>query len=259
MQANVNVLATVYNEEAFLDYSIRSYLPYVKSLTVVEGAYRESIAIGAPPRSTDRTQRIINSYSGHKVSSIEANEKSDAHQRNVGLRHILKTDPNGWLLIIDGDEVYDPITFRMIQALIGKMNNCGAKAAYFKSLTFVNDLNYYTEQEFPRLFKLSPDCTFVNDNYMRWGHDTNFGPPNVIRAPNIKFYHYSFCKGNERFALKKKWWETRFNQHFDYSWRLDEDGKISDRGHIIRPFLGRHPEVMKGHPLYGVRQPEDSV
>ena len=255
--ANVNVLMTVYNEETFLPYAIRSCLPHVKTLTIVEGAYRETIAVGAPPRSTDNTIKIAKSFLPHssdplqfqKVTLLHANEKSDLHQRNIGLEAIKKTDPNGWLLIIDGDEVYEPITFKMIEALTKKMDNCGARAAYFKSLTFVNDLNHYCEQEFPRLFKLTPECQFVNDNYMWWDDKTQWGLPTVIKAPNIRFFHYSFCKGSQRFALKKKWWETRFQQPFNYSWHFDETGNIADKGHQIMGFTGQHPPVMADHPL----------
>jgi hypothetical protein len=250
---SIHVLATVYNEAEFLSYSLRSYLPHVNSVTLVEGAYRETIAIGASARSTDGTISIAQKYVSENVQLIEANEESDAHQRNIGLGAIRKQyGTDGWLLIVDGDEVYEPITLKMINALTHKMEQSNAKAAYFKSLTFVNDFQHYTEQEFPRLFKLTEDCSFINDNYMRWGTDTAFAAPTVIKTPNIKFFHYSFCKGNERFALKKKWWETRFKQPFHYSWSLDSGGQITDRNHVIRAFTGKHPEIMKNHPLLAI-------
>lgn len=257
MQCNVNVLMNVYNEAEFVSYALQACLPYVKSVTVVEGAYKEAIAVGASPRSTDGTVNIVKSFFlkslfpsvKQKMYMLEANEKSDPHQRNVGLRHIQEMDPNGWLLIIDGDEVYEPFTFRMIEALTRKMNHAGAKAAYFKSLTFVNDFEHYCEQEFPRLFKLTPDCSFVNDNYVQWGNKMDWAPPTVIKAPNIHFHHYSFCKGKERFDLKKRWWETRFGRPFEYSWHLDENGDIVDNNHVIKPYRGKHPEIICQHPL----------
>jgi glycosyltransferase involved in cell wall biosynthesis len=252
MQSKLHVLMTVYNEETFLKYAIQSCLPYVTSLTIVEGAYQETIEVGASARSTDRTLAIASQYAcqSERVHLIKANEKSDPQQRNVGLKyikHVYGTDD--WLLIIDGDEIYEPITFKMIDILTKKMTLCRAKAAYFKSLTFVNDFQHYCEQEFPRLFKLTPDCQFINDNYMRWGNDASFTLPAVIKAPNIRFFHYSFCKGTERFELKKKWWETRFKQPFHYSWHLNREGQIVDPHHRILQYNGNHPPVMKGHPL----------
>src|SRR6478609_372805 len=104
---SIHALMTVYNEGEFIDYAIKSCLPYVKSLTIVEGAYRENIALGASMRSTDDTIKIIQRHLGGKVSLIYANEQSDPQQRNVGLENILKlAAPGDDLLIIDGDEVY---------------------------------------------------------------------------------------------------------------------------------------------------------
>ena len=252
MSSKIHVLATVFNEGDFFAYSIRSYLPFVKSVTIVEGAYRESISVGASPRSTDATLDIMCSYrrDNHKVKLIQANEISDAQQRNVGLEHIKKIASDGdWLLLVDGDEIYERNTFRMIEALIPKMDLNKSNVAYFKSLTFVNDLSHYCEQEFPRFFRITKDCHFVNDNFMAYGPELNWHPPTVIKCPIIRFFHYSFCKGKDRFELKKKWWETRFKQPFDYSWHIDGQGQITDSQHTIRTYIGKHPDVMKGHPL----------
>lgn len=256
----INVLMTVYNEGDFLAYSLRSCLPHINNIVIVEGAYRESIALGASPRSTDSTLNIIKMFAGdysmypeaskQKIHVIHANERSDPHQRNVGLEKLKKLDPNGWLLIIDGDEVYQPITFRMIAALQKKMEAAGQYAAYFKSLTFVNDLNHYCEQEFPRLFRMTPGCRFVNDNFMEWPDaGLSWSSPHVVKVPNISYFHYSFCKNHERFMLKKKWWESRFDRPFEYSWHIDDGGKIADSSHKIYEFQGKHPDIMKEHPL----------
>jgi hypothetical protein len=78
----------------------------------------------------------------------------------------------------------------------------------------------------------------------------NWVQPYVISLPQIKFYHYSFCKGLDRFRLKKIWWETRYDSNFKYSWNLDSDGKICDNNHRICYFTGKHPEIMKTHPKY---------
>lgn len=251
MTCPAHVLMTVYNESAFLEYALRACMPHVQSITVVEGAYRETMALGASARSTDGTLAILQRLcSGvDKISVIHANERSDPHQRNVGLEHIKQTVLHGWLLIIDGDEVYSPITFKLINALSKKMEIGKHYAAYFKSLTFVNSPNSYTEQEFPRLFRLTPDCYFVNDNYMTWEECKTWQPPAIIKAPAIQFHHYSFLKGRERFALKKRWWETRFSQSFDYSWNIDDKGQITATDHKIKPFYGKHPPIMQRHPL----------
>ena len=55
----LSCLMTVYNEESFIEYAIESCLPYVDHLVVVEGAYQETIKLGATPHSTDNTDEII--------------------------------------------------------------------------------------------------------------------------------------------------------------------------------------------------------
>jgi hypothetical protein len=74
---------TVYSEVDFLDYAIRSALPYIDDLVIVEGAYLETINLKKPARSTDGTLDIIEKYKNNpKVHVIYANELSDPQQRN---------------------------------------------------------------------------------------------------------------------------------------------------------------------------------
>jgi hypothetical protein len=140
-----------------------------------------------------------------------------------------------------GDEVYTESTLNQVKALAKNCDRQGIKAVYFQSMTFVNDLEHFTLQEFPRLFKVTPDCKFTDDNFIQWG-SLGWNAPHVIKAPNIKYHHYSFCKGKERFETKKQWWESRFNKPFNYSWNVDANGLISDSGHKIYKFTGKHPE-----------------
>lgn len=261
----LSTLMTVYNEIDFIEYAIKSCLPYVDHLVIVEGAYQETIACGAEPRSTDGTIEKIQSIMKErlndevkdwpKIHYIEANGKTDKDQRNVGLKKIKELNPNGWLHIQDGDEVYTKENFEMIRNIMRTMDLQDKRAAYFKSLTFVNDFQSYTEQEFPRLFKITEDCEFTNDNFMRWG-DVGWSLRHVIKMPYVRYHHFAFCKGKERFELKKKWWETRFpdEKNFDYGWHVDEEGKINDLDHPIRTYGGKLPEIMKDHPMY----PEES-
>ena len=257
----LTALMTIYNEAEFVEYAIRACLLYVDNLVIVEGAYQETINTGRSPRSSDDTNEIVsrimqeecNREENCKIYYIQANEKSDKDQRNVGLK-IAKEIGTDWLLIIDGDEVYQQHTFKMIRNLARILEGTEIYCSYFTSITFVNDLNHYTNQEFPRLFKVTPGCYFVNDNYMTWIDNKGFTNPDTqrtIKTPNIKYHHYAFCKGTERFLSKKQWWETRFaNKKFEYDWYVDENGKLYSPNHKIFKYTGRHPEVMKTHKLY---------
>ena len=270
--SKLSVLMTVYNEADFIEYAIRSCLPCVDHLVVVEGAYQETIKLGASPRSTDKTREIIqflgnqhiiecgpspfgsewsSDASKWKIDYIEANAKTDKDQRNIGLDRIKELNPDGWFMIIDGDEVYDPLAFKMIRSFIKTMEKNDKYAAYFKSLTFVNDPYHFTEQSFPRLFKITSACTFVNDNFLDWpDKNLKWGHPHVIKVP-IQYYHYSFLKGQKRFLEKRDWWMNRgLGSNFDYGWNIDKNGKINDPNHDIYEYTGKHPDIMKDHLLW---------
>lgn len=248
---------TVYNENEYVEYAIKSCLEHVDHLVIVEGSYQETIKLGKEPRSTDGTIQIIEQFrSNPKVHIIFANEPSDKDQRNIGLAKIKELNPDGWLYIHDGDEVYTSQNYVQIKALckrLDKLNFC--KGVYFRSLTFVNDFYHYTNQIFPRLFKITKNCLFKNDNFMTWEEDFR---PNHIETPfisnQIYFHHYSFCKNLERFSTKEKWWKTRFGKEFDYGWHINEKGLIEDSNHTIFEYKMEHPEIMKEHPLYGKRK-----
>ena len=251
----LSCLMTVYNEESFIEYAIESCLPYVDHLVVVEGAYQETIKLGATPHSTDNTDEIIKKIykinGEEKIIYKKENGETDKDQRNFGLEEIKRLNPDGWLLIIDGDEVYEASTFKMIRTAMMNMDRSNKYASYFKSKTFVNDPYHMTDQEFPRLFKITPECKFVNDNFMEWP-DKGIGwySPYVIKIPYISYYHYSFCKGREKFEQKRNWWMNRgFGPRFDYGWRY-ENGKIDDPNHVVHDFAGIHPAIMKEHPLW---------
>lgn len=268
----LSVLMTVYNEKDFVEYAIKSCLPFVDHLVIVEGAYQETIKLGKSPRSDDGTKEkifdllyyregvsskkatnhlAVNFFETDKVCYIEANEQTDKDQRNVGLKKIKELSPDGFLLIVDADEIYDPNTFSLIRSTMKMMRKNNKKMAYFNSLTFVNDAKHYTNQYFPRLFDLKNAVEFVNDNYMIWNENIEDWVLYGQGSSPIKYYHFAFTKGRERFELKKKWWETRFNKPFNYSWFIDENGKINDTDHKIFLYEGKFPDVLSNHPLVG--------
>lgn len=275
--SKISVLMTVYNEGEFLEQAIRSCVDYVDHVVIVEGAYQETIALGKPKRSTDKTLDIIDKFAKvpvieedkkdkkekkeeQKVFHIEANEKTDKDQRNVGLEKIKELNPDGWCLIIDGDEIYNADTFQMIKVAARNMERTNKYGAYFKSLTFVNDFEHFTEQEFPRLFRITKKCQFVDDNYMAWpDKDAGWNLKHVMKIPYISYFHMSFCKGVDRFKIKRDWWMNRgLGKDFDYGWKVGEDGKISDKNHEIHKYSGRLPDILKDHPLYpGVEEKKD--
>lgn len=239
----LSAMMTVFNDCEVLDASIKSVKDNVDQLVICEGSYKERHKDGVPARSTDKTIDICKQYAdGKRVLFFQANEQSDPQQRNFCLEKIKQSNSDGWFLIVDSDEVYQQNTFPFIRQLCSKSGNI--HAVYFQSMTFVNDLEHYTIQHFPRLFKITTECTFINDNQMYW-KDIPWCPPYVVMMNNIKYLHYSFTKGIKKFEEKKKWWMGR-GLITDYGWRVNEKGLIEDpEHHKIYLYSGKHCDIIE--------------
>jgi len=241
----LSVICTFYNEAKFLECALDSIVEFVDDIILIEGAYQEVIKLGRSPRSTDGSVEIAKKFMhDHPERNIiykEENRQSDPQQRNAALE-IAKDLGAQWVLIVDGDEVYLPEHLAVIRMFTAKETKRPmVDNGYCMSMTFINDFYTYTMQHFPRLFRACIDSTFTNDNFMcssgiPWKDQKHFMLP-------IKYFHYAFCKGRERFEDKKKWWESRFtNQEFHYDWQFDnKTQKIMPDNHAIYKFTGKHP------------------
>lgn len=247
---------TVYNEAEFIPASLPAMIesPHVASITIVEGAYQEFIRIGRSARSTDGTvgliMSIVDAAEAHdKVAMLQTNQESDTHQRNAGLNYIRDNLCNfgdgveDYLFIVDGDEVWEDDQLAIAaKVLTRNLDVTPVDCVHVKSRTFVNDFDTYTWHEFPRFFRMTPGCRFVNDNYMDWEYAGWFsGNAQHLKLP-ISYFHYSFMRPPERIQSKIDWWNTRFgDREFTYDWAV-EDGKATTTGDYgIYEFTGQHP------------------
>ena len=93
----------VYNNERTIIVSLKSIVPYVEKIIMVDGAFKDYPHI--IPYSTDYTKELAQKICGTKLTWIGCNGKAwigEPTKRNVYLKHI----PNGkWFITIDGDEI----------------------------------------------------------------------------------------------------------------------------------------------------------
>lgn len=232
---------TVYNEAEYVEYAIRSALEKVDYLSIVEGAYQETLKTNPnkTPRSNDGTLDIINKYKDHpKVNIIYANELSDPQQRNRGLQ-FLKNKKCDWMLIIDADEIWDDDNYEILQH---KLTNINSEVETIKLdiLVFVNDFYNYTIQTMSRLFKIHDDLMFVSDN------ETQYYNKYIHWRDNPTFFHYAYVKNKDRFQTKINWWSCRGGS----DWFINGQGKYYSPNHKIYEWNDDHPTIMKSHPRY---------
>lgn len=200
---------------------------------VCEGAYQETIRLRKPPRSQDGTYSACKEWCDEeKFFFMEANEESDIQQRNLVLQAIKdKWGAEGVIvLIIDGDEEYTLEQLKEIRKWAEWIDNQGKyMAGLIWSKVYVNS-KQWALHIFPRLFRLTPDCKFVDSNLMYWP-EKNF----TITIPDkedgrckllpfsLVTTHHSYQRHKERFEWKR---EGRMARRGSFSWKWsDKDNR----------------------------------
>ena len=167
-------LLTTYEDADWLPNTLRS-LEQLDGGVIIEGAYQETIKLGKSPRSQDGTNELCRQFVlGHTNSPLyvfsEKNEESDVQQRNAGLQLIKEYYPGNdtVMMIIDGDEEYAPEQIQGIRRWADWLSsNSNYLAGIIWSQVYTST-GEYVLHAFPRLFRITPGCKFINDNYLCW-------------------------------------------------------------------------------------------
>lgn len=228
-------MLTTYQNEQTLPLALRS-LSYLDGVVAVEGAYLHAIQSGQPARSTDNTIRLLREFvdSNTDVYLFHANEQDDTAQRNFALNKIRELFGNDVIVfIIDGDESYTEEQISEIRRWSQYIYDSSVLVgAHIWSRVFVTD-EQYRLMVFPRIYKLTSDCYFFDDNRMIWPSKnikmnfTDRDEEGIIVLPiRVAPLHYSYNVGRERFEIKR---QERLSRHGKFVWIWDE---VS--GHPIR-------------------------
>lgn len=243
----IGVLMTAFNEAEYLDWAIRGIKDWADYVVIVEGAYLSTIrtSVEVTLRSTDGTSDIIKKHvDNEKVFLIETNQESDPQQRQVGLNKIKELGCE-WMMIVDGDEIYNKEDLNSIRNQVEARANEDIPDVFtIEQIVFVNDFKHWCPMTMNRLFRLNDDSKFYSDN------DVSNGKPNISvgRIIDVMMYHYSYVKSKDRFLIKNRWANDR-NPQGDCGWYLKDDKYIS-RDNVVFLFDGDHPDIMRDHPKY---------
>jgi len=231
MDVKIATLTLCYNEEASIKEVLDALVGYSDEIVVVEGGWSFLTDKGYPKRSTDKTIEIIEQFEkDHDNVTIEyANGKDSTEQYNIGLK-IAKEKGVDYLHVIDSDEYYDESLLRVIRKTLEQtMGNVYQYRVH--SYNFLNSFDKWYAGCYPRIFKITPECSFKIENRMVWpdkGKTEDQGqnpPPSHVKEinPMFKFYHmtwnrkpekiqekYNFmwasCDGNPNPELKKQYY-----------------------------------------------------
>ena len=207
---------------------------------VCEGAYQETIALGKPPRSQDGTHDTCKEWcDDEKFLFLEANEKSDVQQRNL----VLQAIKDKWgtddvvVMIIDGDEEYGVEQLKKLKEWAEWFCSQGKFLGGLVWSKVYVDNETWTLHAFPRLFRLTPDCRFVDSNLMYWPEknftitksDKEEGRCKLLPV-SLATRHHSYQRHKERFGWKR---DGRIARRGDFSWEWSEELDRPARDNVI--------------------------
>jgi len=242
----------VFNEASFIEASIRSALPYLDQLIVIEGAWGTAVkSNGGISRSNDGTleilQKLVLEYGEEKLRIVCANESVQLIQRSLHFQLFPKAH---WLFILDGDEIYEPSEMKKVVEATKRTD-----ADYFctTSLTFVNDAFHYCPIDWPRLFRIDgPGYKFRSPNHLLNAQEQEL---RYCDKPIAKFHHYSYVHPSDRMLQKIR---DRIETHSEFKWELHGNW-IKRKGTSAKLLEYNHvPEILKDHPLTQHRAPAEA-
>ncbi len=276
-QPRIAAVYCVYNEEEYIEYSIRSIYDFVDQVYVLLGqapysAYNPKAREQFP--LADGTEAIVaGMVATHpKITLIKGMWDSEIEHRNAGLRLCLKARYDYYFLV-DGDEVYRSDHLDNLREDIQQHPEVGQFIIkcdlFWRSFRYripADELTWMPR----RLFKLTRwselgkshiplpvPCRFTGNNKTNsWGRVYHCDPRRVI------FYHFSFARRPEKMREKLmtyshaheilNGWYERVWQH----WPQQRD--MMNLNPVDPPKLPRAllkdvsdlPEVMAAHPYY---------
>ncbi len=265
----------VYNEEEYIEYSVRSILPAVDRIFICLGrvpynAYNPTARDGSHP---DRTEALVDQLqkADPKIRLLKGTWDSEVDHRNAGLQLCLEDDIDYYWLV-DGDEVYRRDHMENIRKGIASHPKVGTFIV--KCHIFWRSFSYrIPAQEMSwrprRIFKITRfrnllgirfpyRCSFVGQNEMN-----SLGPVYEFPPGEAVFYHFSYARSaramEDKFRTFSHAHEIR-QEWIDQVWKRWPSQREMTNIHPVDPPKFPQalrvspddlPEILKRHPYYG--------
>lgn len=239
----ISVCYIVYNEELFLDYSIKSIYEFADQIIVIDGSPQ-----GA---STDNTKAIVDKFGTEKIIYIQGEFTNKEEQRNEYLKYI----SSDWILVVDGDEVYKYSHLQRLRKIIETKHDI--VAIHFDFIHFWKDFQHY---RIGGIFSNLPFRCYMyqkgmhyKEHYSVANSDGQFIDylPNVYYDSIIKAYHYGYVKPLQDIRAKMIYYAKRGDAGPLYQKNPSAfaDYYIKNEWKLDRPdvykYSGKHPIVIQ--------------
>lgn len=250
----IAALYCVYNEEDYIEYSLRSVYSEMDKIVIC-------LNVGRPwygeREKSDKTLEIIENFKDYerKITLVKGEWLSEPEQRNEALSRV-----NGEVshcLIIDGDEVWERAHLKRLKEIAYSNPHIGQLAVrmntYWKSPLYrIDPAEPYTPIVISRV---TPYTSFTG---LR---QTNEFPIQLIPRELAILYHFSYAKSSE--TIKKKIENFSHAPEVVRNWfeevwlKWDEDNQLENL-HPTHPYCYKRaiyespehlPKVMRNHPF----------
>ena len=266
---------SVYNEEEYLEYSIRSIYPFVDQIVILLGtapwsAYNPHVR--AAFNQPDGTEAIVDrlAHSDRKFVVQKGLWDSEIAQREAGMRYCVDTGFDYYFLV-DGDEMYRPDHLQVIRDEIEQHPEVGTFHIKCTVLwrSFRYRIPYWGVKWTPwRVFKITRSrrvlgmflpyrCRITGPN-----RTNSLGLRHLIPPHKAVFYHMGYARTEQRMRLKIAASEQQ--QHFIRGWfeqvwlRWPQERSMKNLQPLDPEGLPEAisidpvdlPEVMRNHPYW---------
>jgi hypothetical protein len=277
----------VLNEEAYVEYTLKSMYDFFEEIIIVEGATQYALNVTPDGLSTDRTAEIIKDFPDPENKIVFRQVgwvPSKRELRNMSLR-IANIKQNDILMIQDYDEVWTPEAYATMDNHFKDPNCFYLFTDYYQIFgdfdhredndARTNDDNPLTArggQTVPRgrsperAVRYTPDMQFIShvnisDVHRRFLYEDPAYERNRVKDFSIGFWHYGYVHPLDRVVTKRAYY-ARQNGEPEAN-PLDMMKNILGEWHTKYCRTGEgdniiplestlvHPDVMKSHPYYG--------
>lgn len=262
-----------HNEAGWIEYVLRNNYDEFDVIRVVEGAVEGRPNSTHDGHSTDNTVELIKNFPDpdNKIELYQLGRpfKSLEEQKQVFL-DVAKEDE--WLFIVDADEFYLEGDVAKIRKAI--LSHPAASEMIPTFLHFYRDFWHVKAPEpewqpqHQRIFRYRPGMRYHTHPVVTLGNGvcSYFAgemQPSRYVLDNINIFHYGHAKHPDFHKMKAKFYQSelkRFegrggNAAAEFDMKLDEFCNFKEKMDSILEYTGPHPDVLKSHKQYSVREP----
>jgi ADP-heptose:LPS heptosyltransferase/glycosyltransferase involved in cell wall biosynthesis len=274
-----SVIMTIYNEEEYIEYALKSIYDWAWEIIIVEGIVENMFKVTGHVHSTDNTEYIINNFIDKydKEGKIKYTRYDKVFKDKKELQNEACSKITGNIFFkLDGDEIYKKEHLDLLKMAFVEDPNLDL--IYFTTLNFWTSFKLVTKGmswDAPhfKICRWHPWLRYAKDHSTMYDSkkqsDYIWRRPNIYKSifmPEIVNFHFGWCKRSNNINNKLQFVKNRSsdgrNDMYDKGvkeniYNIWNPGQWAnpyenDTG-LVFPFYGTLPEALKGHPYMNVK------